>query len=324
MGHHRKKKEPEEDSKFIRDQGREKAALEAAAQVREKLTIGEETKLALVLGTGWGSALELQEESSLSVTELSGFQGLGKLEGHNRRLRWGKVAGGVPVFVLQGRVHANERLFSIELMRMVRLQIEMLIQLGVTHFVITNAAGGHSSKLGYFMHMMLGKLSLAAVCEFVRKTRCKIKVGDLVLSDGFLTVGASERPPMYAGEFYAGRDVIAFEHFDTAIACGEQAGFQVHVGGYAFYTGPGFEDRKYDKPFFKLMGTSCVGMSTVPETYICALYQDKKVRVLPVSHITNDEYEKHSHDENLVRSEGNSEKLGLFLNNLVRSMSRVS
>ena len=54
----------------------------------------------------------------------------------------GPTLAGTPVIALRGRVHLNEAPADPDLPMMVRLQTEMLLQLGVKTLILTNAAGG--------------------------------------------------------------------------------------------------------------------------------------------------------------------------------------
>ncbi len=101
---------------------------------------------AIILGTGWGGTLmeNLTGYQTLHLADLPGFHALRdmpQIEGHRRELVLGTLKSGQFVAMLRGRIHSNESHNQDELMQMVRLQVEMLIKLGVKHLILTNAAG---------------------------------------------------------------------------------------------------------------------------------------------------------------------------------------
>ena len=52
----------------------------------------------LVLGSGWGKSVELQNEIVIPFKDIPGLDGIPKKEGHEHMLKYGFLAG-VPVFV---------------------------------------------------------------------------------------------------------------------------------------------------------------------------------------------------------------------------------
>ena len=127
----------------MRHEYSEKMAKTVASVLANKLEIptNEQPRFGLVLGTGWGDALKLEGERSLPFGNLPGFEQLGTLTGHLRHVVYGKLDG-TPVIALRGRVHLNEHpVPNLAFMGMVRLQIEMLLQLGVKRLILTCAAG---------------------------------------------------------------------------------------------------------------------------------------------------------------------------------------
>ena len=242
---------------------------------------------AIILGTGWGDALKLERLLEYPFTELEGFKSLGQLQGHNRKLVYGRLKGKT-VWVLDGRVHLNEDPTNLEIPKMVRLQVEMLFHLGVKNLIVTNAAGSLS---------------------------CDIKVGDLVVADGFLTLN-SPAMPLWAGEFCSPEDALS--PLLRKLAIESAVGLiDIHQGGYAMVRGPFFEGRKYDKAILRNNGASTVGMSTLPEACIASLYKEEGVKMLAVSFITNTDSEDHSHEENLARVKASAGKLSQFIERIV-------
>ncbi|MBI3632641.1 MAG: purine-nucleoside phosphorylase [Candidatus Vogelbacteria bacterium] len=242
---------------------------------------------AIVLGTGWGDALNLETLWSVPLVWLHGFESLEQLEGHKRELIFARL-NGKSVWVLSGRIHANENPIDLNLPKMVRLQTEMLLQLGVKNLILTNAAGSLSGD---------------------------IKVGDIVVADGFVTLFAPKMP-LWGGEFCSPEDTLDKDFRQLALKSAEGL-IDAHQGGYAMVQGPFFEGRKYDKAILRMVGASTVGMSTLPESCIAALYREEGVKVLALSFITNTDSEDHSHEENVKRVNASSSKLGELISRIV-------
>ena len=287
-----KKQKPVKAHTFVRNQDREEKAKKAAEVIQEELSITNLPQVALILGTGWGSALKLKDKKSLSFRKIPGFESLGDLTGHKRKVLYGQIDE-LPVIALSGRVHANEDLYSKDNLDMVRLQIEMLIQLGVHKFILTCAAGAIPTP---------GSRPSA--------------VGDIIAIDGFLSVLSSFTPPLYAGEFYSADDVISEEFLSIAQSMDKKHSLNVKIGGYCYYRGPNFEGTKYDKRFIAMTGVSAVGMSTLPEAVVCSLYRDEGVEIIPIAFITNSDSEQHSHEENMARAKVKARYLGNFVSDL--------
>jgi purine-nucleoside phosphorylase len=115
----------------------EAARIDKAAQfLRERLGSRADAKLAIVLGSGLGAfARQLSDAVSLGYDETPGFPVSG-VEGHAGRLVAGML-GGIPLLVLQGRVHAYEGHSADAVVFPVRT----LAALGVRALILTNAAG---------------------------------------------------------------------------------------------------------------------------------------------------------------------------------------
>ena len=272
----------------MRNKERESEARLAAEFIRKELDLpeGHAVHAGLVLGTGWGDTLKLEQSRSVSLDKVPGFESLGSLEGHARSLVYGTIAG-KNILALRGRVHLNESPSGDALPKMVRLQVEALFQLGVHNLVITSAVGSLTKEIG---------------------------VGDLVVVDGFLTVFAPPMP-LWGGEFCSPEDMLDEDLQTLAHASARE--IKTHSGCYAMVRGPFFEGRKYDKQFIRDSGASVVGMSMLPEACVAALYG---VKTLGLSFVTNNHLEEHSHEENLARAKLNSQKLGGFLYKIIEGL----
>lgn len=274
------------------DPGRDREAREAAEALVACLHLdpAHPPRIGVVLGTGWGDALEVEGRRSAPLKSVTNyFWSLGELKGHAREIVAGRV-GGADIIALRGRIHMNEKPGDPSIFRMVRLQVSMLFALGVKHIILTNAAGSLRPDIA--------------------------RVGDIVAADGFV-VSFAPQMPGWAGEFCSPEDTLDQQLRFIARAVSKKAGLTLHNGGYAMLCGPFFEGRKYDKPLLRASGAMAVGMSTLPEACIAALYD---VKVLALSFITNDDAKEHSHEENMRRAKEKSEKLGALLEGIIRTV----
>lgn len=273
----------------MRNAEREAAAKKAARVIRQKLAIlNGAAPIGLVLGTGWGNVLAVKDSREIAFSQIPGFESLKALEGHARQVVFGYLEG-KPVIFLRGRVHMNEAPSDPSLARMVRLQIEMLLQLGVKTLIVTSAVGSLSSDL---------------------------PVGSIGVVNGFVTVYAPEMP-LWGGEFGSPEDTL--DPMLRQIALQERGELTVSEVGHVMVRGPFFEGRRYDKPLLAKSGAGVVGMSILPEACITALYSG--ARVLALCFITNSAVEIHSHEENLARAKAASALLGGYLSRLVARIS---
>lgn len=279
-----------------RHQPSEKAAALAAEIIRRQLHPDPDTRIALVLGTGWGDALKLDDGRECPFSEIPGFEALGQLDGHARKVMVGKLAGR-PVIVLSGRVHLNEAPADPNIHRMVRLQIEMLLKLGADRIIPTCAVGGLTPAT---------------------------KVGNVGFITGLLTLFAPDMP-LYAGEFCSPEDTLDAGRCIKARQAAIDAGFDgksLFFGAYAMIRGPFFEGRRNDKRVLREAGANVVGMSLLPELCVAALYPG--VEATPLVFVTNSDTEAHSHEENLARAKQMSGQLGRLLTVVVGELAKRS
>jgi purine-nucleoside phosphorylase len=245
------------------------------------------TPIGLVLGTGW-DVIKDENATEIPFQHIPGFSGLEHIDGHARKLLVGKIAG-KHVVALRGRVHMNEAPCDPNIPRMVRLQTEMLFQLGVKQIIVTSAVGS--------LHNF-------------------VKVGSVVIIDGFITVYAPEMP-LWANEFYSPEDMISERlSFIAHRAKHEQEGItSLTEVAHVMVRGPFFEGRKYDKALLAASGAKVVGMSMLPEACIAAIYG---AEFLGLGFVTNSPFEVHSHENNVERAKELSEKLGDYLTRIIR------
>lgn len=114
--------------------------------VRERVSF--RPKAALVLGSGLGAFAEkIEVAQTLDYSEIPDFP-RSTVEGHAGRFVFGNCEG-VPVVIMQGRVHLYEGYTPWEAV----LPIRIIRALGAEILVLTNAAGGirHDLRAGDFM-----------------------------------------------------------------------------------------------------------------------------------------------------------------------------
>ena len=105
-------------------------------------------EIAVVLGSGLGDfANSIDIVATLPYAEIPQFP-VSTVAGHNGRFVFG-YANGVPVAIMQGRVHLYEGYAPEDAI----LPIRLLYRMGAKVLVLTNAAGGiqHGMKAGEFM-----------------------------------------------------------------------------------------------------------------------------------------------------------------------------
>jgi purine-nucleoside phosphorylase len=173
------------------------------------------------------------------------------------------LLGGVPVVILQGRVHYYEGYTPAE----VTFPMRVLGALGIRAVVLTNAAGGIAEGL---------------------------EIGQLVaLSDHINFMGwnplTGPNEPRFACIPTAGlRFFDMTESYSKALrALAKQAaaeeGFEMAEGVYLATPGPSFETPAEIRAF-RTLGATLVGMSTVPETIVA---RHMGIEVLGISCVTN-------------------------------------
>src|SRR2546421_6678425 len=120
----------------------------AAAKLK-KLSLLRPT-LAIVLGSGFHHVLSmLKVDAEISYSKLPGFPPVG-VSGHAGQLLIGRL-GGTPVIVLSGRAHFYEG----HPMTLVTFAVRTLAAYGITHVLLTNAAGGLNRQFRAGDFMML-------------------------------------------------------------------------------------------------------------------------------------------------------------------------
>ena len=228
---------------------------ESAAVIQQKLG-GFQPKVLLILGSGLGfMGDQVENPVMIDYKEIPHFK-VSTAPDHKGRLVCGLLAG-VPVMVMQGRMHYYEGYTPAE----VSYPVRVAKLLGVEAMIVTNAAG-------------------AVNMEF--------RVGDLMLiSDHIRIMGESPLRGENVAQF-GPRFCDMTETYDPAfrrmaMEKGRELGLPMQQGVYFYFPGPQFETPA-EVRLARTLGGSAVGMSTVYESTVA---NHCGIRTLGISLMTN-------------------------------------
>ncbi|HWY99895.1 MAG TPA: purine-nucleoside phosphorylase [Edaphobacter sp.] len=216
----------------------------------------------IILGSGLGNfANQVRGVTRIPYAEIPHFP-RSTVEGHSGHLVLGVISG-VPVAVMQGRVHAYEGYPLSE----VTFPTRVLGLIGCKTLIVTNAAGGinTSYKQG----------SLVALSDHINLTGTNAALGPN--EPRFAAIpGAGQRFFDMSAAYAPRLRALAVEE------AGRQ-GFQLSEGVYLAVLGPSFETPAEIRAF-RTLGADLVGMSTVHETIVA---RHMGLEVLGISLVTN-------------------------------------
>jgi len=234
---------------------------EAAAFLKTRLgSLSPQT--GIVLGSGLGAVAEaVAEPVTVPYAEIPHFP-QSTVEGHSGRIVAG-LLGGVPVAVMQGRVHFYEGYTP----QQVTFPLRVLGALGVRSVVLTNAAGGIQE--GY----QVGQL---------------VALADHINYMGWNPLAGANEPrfgfrPGAGLRFFDMTEAYSKRLRALAREAAAEEGFRLEEGVYLATTGPSFETPAEIRAF-RALGATLVGMSTVPETIVA---RHMGLEVLGLSCVTN-------------------------------------
>jgi purine-nucleoside phosphorylase len=234
---------------------------EGAEFLRRRLA-GLAPRVGIVLGSGLGAvAGAVAKPVFVPYGEIPHFP-QSTVEGHSGRIVAG-LLGGVPVVVMQGRVHSYEGYTP----QQVTFPMRVLGTLGVRAVVLTNAAGG--IQQGYHVGQ------LVALADHINQMGWNPLTGP--------------NEPRYALRMGAGLRFFdmteAYSKRLRALAkeTAAEEGFTLDEGVYLATPGPSFETPAEIRAF-RTLGATLVGMSTVPETIVA---RHMGIEVLGISCVTN-------------------------------------
>lgn len=228
---------------------------ESAAAIRAK--IGDFTpRVLLILGSGLGFlGDEVENAIAIDYEDIPHFK-VSTVPDHVGRLVFGLLSG-VPVMVMQGRMHYYEGYTAQE----VSYPVRVAKLLGVTSMIVTNAAGAVNE--GY-------------------------RVGDLMLiADHIRIMGESplrgENLPQFGLRFCDMSDTYDEDYRAMALEKAKALGLPVQQGVYFYFPGPQFETPA-EVRLARILGGDAVGMSTV---YEATAANHCGIRTLGISLMTN-------------------------------------
>ncbi|MBQ3112383.1 MAG: purine-nucleoside phosphorylase [Firmicutes bacterium] len=213
-------------------------------------------QVAVVLGSGLGAfADEIDIVTTISYHDIDGFP-VSTVSGHAGRFVFGYVDG-VPVVLMQGRVHYYEGYPMTDVV----LPIRLMLMLGAKKLLLTNAAGGVNTgfQAGDFM-MITDHIS-----TFIPSPLISANIDEL----------GPRFPDMSEVYTKSLREAVR----RAASSCG----VQLQQGVYLQLTGPCYETPTEIR-MCRMLGADAVGMSTVCEA-IAARHAGAKVAA--ISCITN-------------------------------------
>ncbi|MBM4370289.1 MAG: purine-nucleoside phosphorylase [Deltaproteobacteria bacterium] len=232
------------------------AAVEAVADFLRRWRPGWTPRAGLVLGSGLGAlAEEVQDAAAIPYGEIPGFP-VSTVIGHAGRLVTGTLEG-LPVAVLQGRVHLYEGLTPDQVV----LPVRSLRRWGAGAFILTNASGS---------------------------VRPEVPVGTLVILRDLLSFQGPScltgpNPEAWGPRFPDMTTAFDPEASRGLLSWGRGAGLPVDDGVYAAMPGPAYETPA-EVGMAARLGCDVVGMSTAQE--VLAL-RHMGARVLGISCVTN-------------------------------------
>jgi len=220
-------------------------------------------RVGLVLGSGLGNFADAVDDAvRIDYGDIPGFHSPTVAE-HSGRMVCG-LAAGVPVVIMQGRLHPYEGLPHDELL----LPTAVLACLGIEAAVVTNAAGG--------LNRYFAPGDLMVIRDQI----------DLHLNDplrGLLVEPMGSAEAAELGRRGGLADLFDPEPARKLVEAAARCGVPMHSGTYASMPGPAYE-AKAEIGMLRRIGCDAVGMSTAPETVLL-----KRLGVAPVglSCITN-------------------------------------
>jgi purine-nucleoside phosphorylase len=235
-------------------------AQEAVRVVRERAKVTP--RVGIILGSGLGGfAAQVVDAVALPYAEIPHFP-QSTVAGHSGKLVLGTI-GGVPVAVMQGRVHAYEGYAMEE----VTFPARVLGMLGCRRLIVTNAAGG--------IRATIPQGSLVAISDHINLTGTNAALGPneprFACAPGtgqrFFDMTTAYSPAL--------RKLAMEEAARQGIALGE--------GVYLAVLGPSFETPAEIRAF-RTLGADLVGMSTVHEVIVA---RHMGIEVLGISLVTN-------------------------------------
>ncbi|MCS6871978.1 MAG: purine-nucleoside phosphorylase [Anaerolineae bacterium] len=229
----------------------------AVEAVRARTSV--QPKVGLILGSGLSSLAERVENADfIPYNEIPRFP-QSEVAGHRNRFVAGTLEG-VPILVMQGRIHYYEG----HSMQAVTFPIRVMQRIGVKVLIVTNAAGGLNPSFSAGDVMLITDhinfMGMAGVHPLVGRN-------DEALGERFPDMSDAYDPQLCEAARQAAR----------------AHGLTLREGVYVGISGPSFETPA-EVRMLQRLGADAVGMSTVGEVTVA---RHGGIRVLGFSGITN-------------------------------------
>ena len=210
----------------------------------------------MILGSGLGGfADQLTQATKIPYAQIPAFP-VSTAIGHAGQMVIGE-ASGIPVAVMQGRVHLYEGYSSAEVVFPVRV----LGRMGIQALLVTNAAGGINLKY---------------------KQGALVVISDHINLQGQNPlVGANDE--RFGPRFPDMTDAYSRQYRELATRTGKELEQTLYESIYAGLLGPSYETPAEIR-YLRTIGADLVGMSTIPEV-IAARHMG--IKVLAISCVTN-------------------------------------
>ena len=212
--------------------------------------------MGIILGSGLGGVTaSIADPVVIPYAEIPHFAASTAPE-HAGRLVCGRLEG-VPVVVMEGRMHAYEGYP----LGQITLPVRVLKHLGASLLIVTNACGGLNPQF------RTGDLMVIDDHINLMNDNPLVGINDERLGPRFPDMSAPYTPAL----------------IDAALAVARREDFVAHRGVYVAVTGPNLETRA-EYRFLRGIGADVVGMSTVPEVIVAV---HAGLKVLGVSVVTD-------------------------------------
>ena len=213
-------------------------------------------RVGVILGSGLGgAAAALTDRVTIPYDDIPHFA-RSTAHGHAGQLVCGLLEG-VPVVVMEGRMHAYEGYPLAQ----ITFPVRVLARLGARLLVVTNACGGLNP------HYRAGDVMVIDDHINLMNDNPLIGINDERLGPRFPDMSAPYTPAL----------------IDAALAVARREDFVAHRGVYVAVTGPNLETRA-EYRFLRGIGADVVGMSTVPEVIVAV---HAGLEVLGISVVTD-------------------------------------
>jgi purine-nucleoside phosphorylase len=210
----------------------------------------------IILGSGLGAVAAAVTDAVKIPYELIPHFARSAAPGHAGQLVCGLLEG-VPVVVLEGRMHAYEGYPLAQ----ITFPVRVIKRLGGDLLVVTNAGGG--------LNPLYRSGDVMVIDDHINLLGDNPLIG---INDDRLGPRFPDMSAPYAPELV-----------DAALAVARRENFVAHRGVYVAVTGPNLETRA-EYRFLRAIGADIVGMSTVPEVIVAV---HAGMRVLGISVVTD-------------------------------------